>query len=102
MPVSVINKHKDKDPAAVYCGRPSPLGNPFVMGKHGTREECVSQYATWLDERLADKSSPQRKLMVALFKRHKAGEEIRLACWCAPLACHCDIIRDKLLARPAA
>ena len=29
----------------VYVGRPSPWGNPFVIGRDGTREEVVAKYA---------------------------------------------------------
>jgi len=28
----------------VYIGRPSKWGNPFVIGKDGTRKEVVAQY----------------------------------------------------------
>ena len=30
---------------AVYIGRPSIWGNPFVIGKDGTRGEVVEKYA---------------------------------------------------------
>ena len=31
-------------PNAVYIGRPSVWGNPFVIGKDGTRAEVVEKY----------------------------------------------------------
>jgi Domain of unknown function (DUF4326) len=32
----------------VYIGRPSILGNPFKIGKDGTREEVGQKYRVWL------------------------------------------------------
>jgi len=40
----VLNKYKDGVPAgAVYIGRPSKWGNPFVIGKDGDREEVIAK-----------------------------------------------------------
>jgi hypothetical protein len=35
-------------PNAVYIGRPSIWGNPFVVGKNGMRAEVVEKYERWL------------------------------------------------------
>lgn len=32
----------------VSITRPGPFGNPFIIGIHGTRAECIAQYAEWL------------------------------------------------------
>jgi len=32
----------------VYIGRPSKWGNPFKIGKDGTREEVIKKYEIWL------------------------------------------------------
>jgi hypothetical protein len=64
----------------VYIGRPSKWGNPFVVGKHGTREQVIERYERWL---LGNDA-----LMAAL-------PELRgkvLGCWCAPRACHGDVL----------
>ena len=39
-----------KRPAAdrVYVGRPSKWGNPFVIGRDGTREEVIAKYRDWI------------------------------------------------------
>ena len=65
---------------AVYVGRPSKWGNPFVVGRDGTREEVIALYEANL---LADPF-----LMSQL-------DELRgrdLVCWCAPLSCHADVL----------
>lgn len=69
--------HLTKD--AVYIGRPSKWGNPFVIGKDGTREEVIQKYEAWI------KTQP---LMNALHELR--GKD--LVCWCAPEACHGDVL----------
>lgn len=32
----------------VYMGRPSIWGNPFIIGRHGTREEVIKKYKEYL------------------------------------------------------
>ena len=45
----VLNKRTDRiPPDAIYCGRPSPLGNPFIIGRDGTRDEVCDKYEAWL------------------------------------------------------
>lgn len=46
MPV-VHNKREKYD---VYIGRPSKWGNPFTIGKDGTREEVMDKYEDWIPE----------------------------------------------------
>lgn len=79
----VLNKRTDKIPQdAVYVGRPSKWGNPFVIGKDGSREEVIEKYKRWL---LGQPS------LVAQAKKELRGKS--LVCWCAPLACHADILK---------
>jgi hypothetical protein len=41
----VLNKKLDRiPPGAVYIGWPGKWGNPFVIGRDGTREEVVAKY----------------------------------------------------------
>ena len=64
----------------VYIGRPSKWGNPFVIGRDGTRTEVIAKYQAWLDT--------QPALLEVL-------PELRgkiLGCWCAPEACHGDML----------
>ena len=84
----VLNKRTDRIPPGVYyCGRPSPLGNSFVIGRDGTRDEVVDKYEAWL--------VTQPKLVAPIQTlRHRD-----LVCWYAPLRCHCDVILR--LANPA-
>jgi Domain of unknown function (DUF4326) len=67
----------------VYVGRPSPFGNPFVIGRDGDRAAVVARYRAWL---LAQPALVER------VRRDLAGKV--LGCWCAPLPCHGDVLAD--------
>ena len=72
-------KTKEKD-NYVYIGRGSKWGNPFVIGKHGTRDEVIKQYKRYLWE--------SKELMGSL-------EELdgkTLGCFCSPQKCHGDVL----------
>lgn len=73
----VLNKRDGG--VGTYIGRPSKWGNPFVIGKDGTREEVIEQYETWARQRF------DREDLMEL-----AGNN--LVCWCAPLPCHGDVL----------
>ncbi len=73
----------------VYVGRPSKWGNPFEIGRDGTRAQVIARYERWL------RSQPQ--LLAELDEL--AGKT--LGCWCAPRACHGDLLA-RLAREPAA
>jgi len=35
----------------VYIGRPSKWGNPFVIGRDGSRADVIAKYRTWISFR---------------------------------------------------
>ena len=82
--------HCKKDKYDVYIGRAVPRSglkgsdwaNPFVIGKHGTREEVMAQYRAWL---LANPD---------LYARLPELRGRVLGCWCAPEACHGNILSE--------
>jgi hypothetical protein len=77
----VLNKYKDEiPPDAIYIGRPSPWGNPFVITNTRTREEAVIAYENWIFQAM-DLETIKEKL---------AGKD--LVCFCAPKPCHGDIL----------
>lgn len=75
----VLNKKDSSD--GIYVGRPTKFGNPFVLGRDGDRATVVLKYKKYIEAR--------PELL------HAARRELRgsnLICWCAPLACHGDIL----------
>ena len=74
--------HCKKSKYDVYCGRPSKWGNPFEIGKHGSRREVIEKYRKYIlenKELLKDLGELRGKI---------------LGCWCAPKECHCDILAE--------
>ena len=53
--ILIGNKHRDKVALGdVYIGRPSPLGNPFVIDRDGDRATVIAKYERWLDAQIAE------------------------------------------------
>lgn len=73
--------HCKKEKFSVYIGRPSVFGNPFVIGKHGNREQVIKMFEDW--------ARSNNSLLAAI---DKLKEDDVLGCWCKPLACHGDVI----------
>jgi hypothetical protein len=69
-------------PDRVYVGRPSKWGNPFKIGRDGSREEVIARYREWILR--------QPALMAAL--PDLRGKD--LVCWCAPEPCHADVLLE--------
>ena len=73
----VHNRRAGTAPAgAVYVGRGSEWGNPYELGKDGSREECIEKF--------------RRHVLPKLDVRPLIGKH--LVCYCAPLPCHADLL----------
>lgn len=80
----VWNRRNPNTPnTAVYVGRPTIWGNPFVIGKDGTRAEVIEKYRAYIT------SEPE---LVRLACTELKGAD--LVCWCAPEACHADVLLE--------
>jgi hypothetical protein len=67
----------------VYIGRPSKWGNPFVIGRDGTRQQVIDKYRAWI---LA------RPDLIAAAQSELRGKV--LGCWCAPNPCHGAVLAE--------
>lgn len=72
--------HCKKASYDVYIGRPSPWGNPFAIGPAGTRAQVIAKYRAWIV------TQPH------LMRRLPELKGKVLGCWCAPEACHGDVL----------
>ncbi len=80
--------HCKKEPYDVYIGRGSKWGNPYTHLPNtsapwqvDSREDAIRLYEEWI------RSQPE--LMGAIKKELK---DKVLGCYCAPLACHGDVL----------
>lgn len=76
--------HCKLEPYDIYIGRPSIYGNPFQIGKDGTREEVIQKHKNYI-------LTLRQDLIVQIKKELK--EKI-LGCFCAPLICHGDFLSE--------
>ncbi len=74
--------HCKREPYDVYIGRPSKWGNPFEIGRDGTRAEVIEKYRAWI--------RTQPRLLAALGELK--GKT--LGCWCHPKPCHGDVLAE--------
>jgi len=82
----ILNKHHKSTDNAIYIGRGSVLGNPFVIGVHGSRTEVIAMYDNYIhDQILLGNSS-----IVEYIKTLESNS--RLLCYCCPNQCHGKVI----------
>jgi hypothetical protein len=71
----------------VYIGRGGKWGNPYIIGRDGTREEVIKKYRNYI--------LGNTDLMNSL-------DELKgkvLGCWCSPKACHGDVLVELIKER---
>ena len=82
----------NRDPAtptdAIYVGRPTKWGNPFRIGRDGDRDEVLRLHRRLVMAR----SDPTMLKFRDEVKRELQRKD--LVCWCAPLACHADVLLE--------
>jgi hypothetical protein len=97
----IVNMHNYKSwaearariPGLIYVGREhkgkgcpaSPLANK-PMGPESNRARSIAEYRVWLWERI---EANDQRVLEAL---RQIGPDTPLACWCAPLPCHSEVV----------
>ena len=82
----VVNVHNE--PYDICIMRPSIYGNPFIIGRDGTRDEVVEKFRLYFAERIHDDT------IFCLAIGELRG--MRIGCCCAPEACHGDVMAEFL------
>lgn len=83
---------------AVNVDRPGKWGNPFVVGKDGTREQCVAMFAQLCRGfiNLGGRHTVEEQMTLYRRVRRSLGDlkGRDLACWCAldGKPCHADVL----------
>src|SRR5215472_17177995 len=89
--MTIANRRNGKV-QGVDVARPSVLGNPFVIGKDGSREQVIEQYRVWLRAQYRQGGEVHRALR-KLAHRYIEDGALTLVCWCAPKTCHAEVLR---------
>jgi hypothetical protein len=83
--MKVLNKRDVAVGVGAYIGRGSLWGNPYVIGKHGDRDEVIRKFREYASAVILDRPD----WLVPLEGRD-------LVCFCAPLACHGDVLLEMI------
>lgn len=81
----------------IYIGRSnrnlvgSVLANPFKINSTTSRTEVITKYRAWLWNEYQKGGEVYKEL-------HRLAKlpELELVCWCAPKACHGDVVKKCL------
>jgi hypothetical protein len=84
------------DSYGVYIGRGSVLGNPFIIGKDGNREEVIEKYRKYLWVEMVKRDTIWNEL-IRLYGIWKEKGHLSLGCYCFPKACHGQVIGSALV-----
>lgn len=77
---------------AVYVGRPSPWGNPVLLGEHQDRLEGRTSAITSFRWLVANMPELERQAWLEPLRQATA-----LVCWCpTSQACHADVLIELL------
>lgn len=97
--VRIWNKrYHNTPPGTKYGGRPTILGNPFEVGKHGARGECCDMHQSWLItgrwRHIKDVDCPAatETLRAKVLEMIPSLRGQDLECWCWPNRCHMEVI----------
>lgn len=101
MSITIVNRRTAGDKIIgrprIYVGRGSPLGNPFRIGEHGTREEVIEKYRKRLKSNLRVGDVASLNAIAEIRHLVESGINVELECFCAPKACHAEVIRDAVM-----
>lgn len=100
--INIVNKRTHlKTPLDFYCGRGSALGNPWThldsptLAKYkcSSREESIELYEKYLKKEV---ENGNEEIVDALDKIKAMADkgDVNLVCYCFPLRCHCEIIKE--------
>lgn len=76
----------------VRIDRQGKWGNPWKIGGEWTREKVIEAYRKWVMGN--DETEGLGSVIVAELRGKTLG------CWCAPLPCHGDVLREIAETRP--
>lgn len=105
--VNIVNL-RNKEKYDFRCDRESPVGNPYYMKNEWYRKSVCHAYNNYFhsimtrpEEILSDEQITFRNYAESILEHLKQYKEVVLACWCTPLRCHCETIKEWLLTQVA-
>lgn len=105
MTIEVVNKFRHEPTKDdLYIGRGSPLGNPFSH-KAGTkadvvvdsRQDAIRNYKSYILRQIESNNVGVLQQLNLIAKRELEGKHTYLVCFCSPMSCHGDVVRELVL-----
>ena len=96
-----IETHNKND---FYIGRGSVLGNPYshikdrktkAIYEAKDRDDAIDKYSHYFDL-MYGSNKAFTQAVDEIYNAYKSGEDVFLGCFCHPLRCHGDVIKEKL------
>lgn len=87
-----------------YIGRGSVLGNPYshikdrktkAIYEAKDRDDAIDKYSHYFDL-MYGSNKAFTQAIDEIFEVYKSGDDVFLGCFCHPLRCHGDVIKEKL------
>ena len=87
-----------------YIGRGSILGNPYshikdrktkAIYEAKDRDDAIDKYSHYFDL-MYGSNKAFTQAIDEIFEVYKSGDDVFLGCFCKPLRCHGDVIKEKL------
>lgn len=104
MAVKIVNKYHVAEGSYIWCGRPSPVGNPWEMLNRSQeeRDRVCDLYIPWFNEQMKTPTAAAHFVLDLVLQAEQG--DVHLGCVCkqknAEVRCHCDTIKrfiDKQL-----
>ena len=87
-----------------YIGRGSILGNPYshikdrktkAIYEAKDRDDAIDKYSYYFDL-MYGSNKTFTQAIDEIYEVYKSGDDVFLGCFCKPLRCHGDVIKEKL------
>jgi hypothetical protein len=78
----------------VNIDRPNILGNPYVKSERRNRQQAIEEFRVDLEREIKRRSGLRYDAVCKIAEHVLAGSDVVLLCWCHPLACHGDVIKE--------
>ena len=87
-----------------YIGRGSVLGNPYshikdrktkAIYEAKDRDDAIDKYSHYFDL-MYGSNKAFTQAIDEIYEVYKSGDDVFLGCFCKPLRCHGDVIKEKL------
>lgn len=94
--ITILNRGDLKKMQGEYVGRPSPLGNPYILRCDSMRDHMCDLYQVYFDQKVRERDPVICRELTRLHALYSMQGHLELVCNCVPKRCHAETIKDFL------